>query len=195
MKKNTEDTFHEMKENFLKFLQTYKAYALISAYHDGMSDDEIQSRRRGLKWSIRGMKLHCVQFFSKWIETDKETNNTVSIREFGSIAYDIPLKVAMELGREYGQQSIVFKSGDVCNEICTIPFADLDGNRYNEGDVVRTFDIKSPDIAREIFGDRTGCPGRKSNDEKHSCSLDSVYRVEGPKPSVFSADERLFPIL
>ena len=195
MKKTTEDIFNEMKENFLGMLQTRKSYALISAYYDGITEEEIRKKRSGLKWSIRHLKLHGVQFFSRWNEIDKETNNTVSIREFGSIAYDIPLKAAMELGREYNQLSIVFKSGDECNEICTIPFTDLEGNRYNEGDVVRTFNIKSPDIAREIFGKRAGCPGRKSNDEKHSCTLDSVYRVVDPKPTVFSSDERLFPIL
>ena len=183
MKKTIENTFNEIKENLLDVFRTYKSYAVVSAYYDGITEDEIQKGRSGLKWSIRHMKLGTMQFLAKWSEADNETNCVANIREFGSIAFDIPLKTAMELGREYNQLSIVFKSGDECNEICTIPFTDSDGNKHDEGDVIRTFNVKSPDIAREIFKNRIGCPG--GNVKKHSYALDGVYRIEDPKPTVF----------
>jgi len=195
MEETAEDIFNKMKENFLRFIQTHKSYALISAYRDGIAEDEIQKKRSGLKWSIRHLKLVSMQFFAKWTKTDNETNRVANIKEFGSIAYDISLKDAMELGKKYNQLSIVFKSGDECSEMCVIPFTNSNGDKHDEGDVIRTFNVKSPDIVREIFGERVGCPCSKSNDGRHPYALDGVFRIEDPKPSVFSPDEKLHPIL
>lgn len=184
-----------MKENFLNVFQTYKSYALISAYKNGMTEDEIQEARSGLKWSIRHLKFYVTRFFLKWSRTDDKTNDTENVKEFCSMVFDIPLKTAMLLGKEYNQLSIIFKTGSECREICTIPYTDFDGKRYREGDVVRTFDVKTPDMAREIFTRRVGCPGGKSNGDGNSYTLSGVYKVEDPKPTVFSREERLFPIL
>ena len=82
---------------------------------------------------------------------------------------------------------------------CTIPFTDLDGNRHNEGDVVRTFDVKSRTMlnlktAKDIFEKRIGGFASMPAKGNRPFILKSVYETEGPRPSVFSDMEKLHRI-
>ena len=78
--------------------------------------------------------------------------------------------------------------------MCTTPF-----ETYNEGDVVRRFNIDGKKIlniedAESIFSKRIGGPVSKPVKGNRPFTLktvDEMYEVEQPKPSYFQNKERL----
>jgi hypothetical protein len=190
----------------LRHLQDDRTLAMISTYRSKRRNGDAKTKKENLsdlqelKGIVRNrLNLGFSEFVSRWTATDNDTNKVVTSDERSLMIYGISLKDAMELGKKYEQDSIIFKSKDQCAEVCTTPFMDYEGKEHKFDDVVRLFDVKSKtplnlDMAKDIFENRIGGLFSKPVKGNRPFALKSVYEVEGPRPSVFSESEAFFRI-
>lgn len=195
MKVIKEDCIEEAKTSRIyRELTGGKTCAIISPYRTKYSEDENRRRLKKLKADVRSLGYGFVEFISRWVE-DGESSDERSL-----LIYEIPFSVAFKLGKDFEQSSIIYRSGDYCEEVCVTPF-----EKYSPMDVVRTFDVSGDKVlnvgeAKEIFSRRETGPASmpvKGNRTpfrlKESC--DEIYIVESPRASYFQTNESLTRVL
>lgn len=181
----------------LKHLQDDEPLAIISVFRTENSPNENMKLHKAFKNRVKSMKLGFSELASKWVETDPDTNETISSDERSLMIYRISLNDAMDLGEEYSQSSIIFKDANRCAEVCTRDFVDANGKKHQVGNIVRVFKTKSSsplnlDDAKKIFDGRMGGPASKPIKSNRSFTLKEVYEVESPRGSVFSNGEERY---
>lgn len=162
--------------------------AIISPYRSEYSEEENKSRMKSLKSIIRSNKLGFVEFLSRWVE-DNEAFDERSL-----MIPNIDLNLALKLGKEFEQSSIIYKDDDGCREICTTAF-----ETYSPGDIVRTYNISGDKVlnvsdAEAIFSKRVGGPVSKPVKGGKPFTLKTVEEIEPPRASYFHQNERRFRI-
>ena len=181
--KNLKETSTSRIMNHLKGDQ----WAIISPYRSERSEDENRELMTQLKAKIRSFGLGFNEFISRWVE------NGESFDERSLLIPNLPTKVAIELGQELDQSSVIVKDEKGCREICTTSF-----ENFIPGETVRTYntegDFMNIEDAKDIFAKRKGGPASmpvKGNTPFH---LSEMYEVEQPKPSYFQTRESLVKI-
>ena len=116
-----------------------RSFALISTYSENRNGFDNGCRLFSLKRTIRNdLKLgHYQLLISRLVEIDTTPKAQMVFDERVFMIYGISLKTALELGGKYNQLSIVFKSENRCDEICTSPFVDRSGQKHSTGDTIR----------------------------------------------------------
>lgn len=170
--------------------------AIISAFRGDNSYAENMKLHKELKSDVRGLYLGFNEFISRWVE------DGVSYDERSLLIPNIRKVTALELGKRYGQSSIIYKDYNGCVEICITPF-----ENYQSGDIVRTYNISGDKVlnvndAQEIFARRKGGPAsmpvKGSNTKPFTLrTVESfeLYEVLNPKPSYFQTEERTIKLL
>jgi len=166
-----------------------KKFAIVSPYRSEYSEKENKQRMSELKQKVHQMGFGFIQMLSRWVE-DGEAFDEQSL-----LIPNISREVAIKLGKEYEQSSIIYKEGTKCEEICTTPF-----EKYKENEVVRTFNTSGNKIlnihdAEEIFAHRKGGPVSKAIKGGKPFTLSELYEVEPPRPSYFGASYHYSKIL
>ncbi len=159
------DNLGEMNKsssNLFKRMTNGDTFAIISPYINEISDDENKQKMVELKTKVRKLNLSFNQFISKWIEDGQ------SLEKQSLMIHNITLEQSIKLGKEFGQNVIIYKDSKSCREICTTEFKDKTISDFTE-DIVRVFYNTSKNIL--------------NINEIKSFEL---YEIEQPKPSYFS---------
>ena len=184
----------------LKHFTDDKTLAVISTFRTERTESENISLLKELKSWVRRNKLGFTEFVSRWSEQDPETGE-IDVSDERSLAiYGISKKDSMMLGAKYQQSSILFKDGNGCSEICTTPFIDYEGNKFNVDDVVRKFNIDGNktfnlEQAERIFSRREGGPASKPIKGKKAFKLNEVCEVEPVRSATFASNQRWIPLV
>lgn len=183
----------------LKHLSDSKTLAIISTYRTERNEQENRKLLNELKNTVRKMKLGFTEFIARWVETDDD-GNSESSDERSLMIYGITLDQAIELGKQYDQSSIIFKSSEKCAEVCTVPFTDYAGKEHDVGSIVRVFNMHSDkplniDQAKDIFGKRLGGPASMPVKGNRPFNLQEVLEVEPPNAKTFSTEERYIRLI
>ena len=163
-----------------------KNFAIISPCKNGDSKEEHKKNLAKLKNEVYNKYgLGFIELISKWV--DEEGN---VFDEFALFVPNMSKKVAMKLGEEYSQCSVIICEDGKCEEICTTPF-----DTYNVGDTVRTFNLSSDTpmnitLAKSILD--KGNMGAVSVTKKGNVPfhLSEVLEVIPAKASMFGKEER-----
>lgn len=111
-----------------------KNFAIISPCKNGDSKEEHKKNLAKLKNEVYNKyNLGFIELVSKWV--DEEGN---VFDEYALFVPNMSKKVAMRLGEEYSQCSVIVCDDGKCEEICTTPF-----DKYSVGDIVKTFNLSS----------------------------------------------------
>lgn len=201
-----EDSFNEIVEGGTSRIYSHitdddKFFAIISPYRTEYSESENKSRFSKLKNEVKSLGFGYIPFVSRWSEMDDD-GNVLSSDEQSLMIPGMDVSTAIKLGSEYEQDSIIVKDSESCREIATKKFTSWDGNNYNIGETVRTFNVKSDkplniSDAEDIFAKRKAGPSSKSQrgGNQHPFYLSELYEVEEPKPSYFQSISRKKRIL
>lgn len=114
LKENNIDTF-ELEEaishsRLLQYISNPRhSFCIISANRN--ENDSTQNSRNNelLKNDILNYGFKFQEVEGGFIETNKETKEKIQVKEDSVLVYNIPKKLAMELGKKYNQESILFK--------------------------------------------------------------------------------------
>lgn len=112
-------------------IQSDRTFAVISAYKYDLNIEENIKRHEALRRDIKNLKGKIGFIEQKSGYTYLETNEQIEERSF--FIANIDKEAALELGRKYEQETILFKDANSFSEIET-----------NSGKTIRTYD-KSPD--------------------------------------------------
>lgn len=158
-----------------------KLWSIISPYRSEYSEEENKQRMTKLKSIVRKMGFGFIQFVSRWVE------NGEAFDEESLLIPKMGISDAVSLGKQFEQSSVIVCENGKTQEICTTPF-----ETYNEGDIVRTFNLSGEkplniQDAEEIFAKRKGGPVSKPKYGKSKpFTLKEVYECVLPKPSMFN---------
>lgn len=182
----------------LKHLSDNKTLAIISTYRTERTEAENRSLLGKLKRDVRSMGLGFTEFIARWVQDND--GETEASDERSLMIYGISLDKAIELGQEYEQSSIIFKSSDKCAEVCTTAFTDYEGVSHTVGNIVRTFNMNSDrplniDQAKAIFSQRMGGPASMPVKGNRPFNLQEVLEVESARGSTFTTKERYIKLI
>ena len=138
-------------------------------------DNRIKAKVRKLGFGIK-------EYIGRFIENDSTIDERILL------VFDITIKKAKELGKEFGLSSIIYKDQENCREICISTFTHMEKvndqevtQTYYPDDIVRVYHntYLNEDLIKEILFTRRGPVGVDFE----------LYEVEQPRPSYFQDKE------
>lgn len=170
-----------------KHLTDDNSFAIVSGCKNGDGIEEHQKNMSHLKNEVYNKyKLGFIELTSKWI--DEEGN---VFDEFALLIPNATKELAITLGEEYSQYTVIYGEDGKVEEICVTPF---DG--YSNGDTVRTFNLNTStpmniSLAKEIISkSRMGAVSVPKKGGK-AFTLTELYEVIPPKASMYQTKPAL----
>lgn len=109
MKKNLQES---SLSRIWQHINNGDTFAVISAYVSNLSEKENLERHEQLRKDIRSFRLGYIEQKSGYSYLDKSTGTEGIVQEKSFFIPEITLAVALGLGREYNQETIIFKNND-----------------------------------------------------------------------------------
>lgn len=182
----------------LRHLKDGETLAMISTFRPESERDLRENMRllNELKRKVRSKGLGFTEFIARWSAANDETGEIENSDERSLMIYGISKDDAIQFGKDYNQDSIIFKDETGCYEICTRDgFRDwISGDTHKVGDIVQKFNVEDGNImniddASEIFQKRRGGPASMPVKSNRPFHLSEAYRVIPPRPSYFHKHE------
>ena len=135
-----------------------------------------------IKAKVRKLGFGIKEYIGRFIENDSTIDERILL------VFDITIKKAKELGKEFGLSSIIYKDQENCREICISTFTHMEKvndqevtQTYYPDDIVRVYHntYLNEDLIKEILFTRRGPVGVDFE----------LYEVEQPRPSYFQDKE------
>lgn len=173
-----------------KHLTGDNSFAIVSGCKNGDSLDEHKQSMNKLKNEVYNKyRLGFIELTSKWVDEDGNVFD-----EFALLIPKATKELAMKLGEEYEQCSVIYGENGRAEEVCTTPF-----DEYSKGDTVRTFNLKTAtpmniSLAKEIVSkSHMGAVSVPKKGGK-AFTLKELYEVIPPKASMYQTQPTLNPI-
>lgn len=93
----------------IQHIESDKTFAAISAYADGMSERTNKERHENLRRDIRAMGYGYIEMDAGYTYSKPGPYRGLTIEEESFFIPEITREEALELGRKYDQESIIFK--------------------------------------------------------------------------------------
>ena len=182
---------HNLKESstgrIYKHLTDDNSFAIVSGCKNGDGIEEHKKNMSKLKNEVYNKyKLGFIELTSKWV--DEEGN---VFDEFALLIPNATKELAIALGEEYSQYTVIYGENGKAYEICVTPF-----DEYSKGDTVRTFNLKTStpmniSLAKEIISkSRMGAVSVPKKGGK-AFTLTELYEVIPPKASMYQTKPTL----
>jgi len=165
-------------------------FAVISAYRTENTDKQDLAAHVKLKEVVRSLNLGYIEQDSGYTYKDKETGESEIRKERSLFIPNIDYKTAMDIGKQFDQESILFKSKDKGFVLVYTKNGEKkDGTKFNAGDVELTFKSKkdntgkitfNPDVLKYAYSSLIKA-NKNQKDKPYSFIVESIY--EGVMPT------------
>ena len=182
---------HNLKESstgrIYKHLTDDNSFAIVSGCKNGDGIEEHKKNMSKLKNEVYNKyKLGFIELTSKWVDEDGNVFD-----EFALLIPNATKELAITLGEEYSQYTVIYGENGRAEEICVTPF-----DEYSKGDTVRAFNLRTStpmniSLAKEIISkSRMGAVSVPKKGGK-AFTLTELYEVIPPKASMYQTKPTL----